>query len=176
MVPVASAIASGVTSRRASPMRGSALLEASPAPARADDGAGLNVLMISPGYPEEMVHFTRGLAGVGAQVIGVGDQPQAALDPLARRSLADYLQVESLWDEAALVEELRRRLRGARIDRVECLWEPGMLLAAGLRESLGVPGMSREQTVPFRDKERMKQALDSAGIRTPRHYRAATSA
>jgi formate-dependent phosphoribosylglycinamide formyltransferase (GAR transformylase) len=122
-----------------------------------------------------MVHFTRGLADVGAQVIGVGDQPQASLDPVARHSLAAYVQVESLWDEAAFVEEVRRKLRGVRLDRVECLWEPGMLLAARLRESLGVPGMTLEQTVPFRDKERMKQALDAAGIRTPHHFRAATA-
>ena len=27
--------------------------------------------------------------------------------------------------------------------------------------------MTVEQTVPFRDKERMKQVLDAAGIRTP---------
>ena len=32
--------------------------------------------------------------------------------------------------------------------------------------------MTVEQTVPFRDKERMKQVLDAAGIRTPHHYRA----
>ncbi len=44
-----------------------------------------------------------------------------------------------------------------------------MLLAARLREALGVPGLSVEQTLPFRNKERMKQALDRAGIRTPRH-------
>ena len=29
--------------------------------------------------------------------------------------------------------------------------------------------MTVEQTVPFRDKERMKQQIDAAGIRTPRH-------
>ena len=57
------------------------------------------------------------------------------------------------------------------IDRVESLWEPLMLLAARLREILGVPGMSVEQTVPFRDKEIMKQVLDRAGLRTTRHRR-----
>src|SRR5438046_2967697 len=102
----------------------------------------MNVLMISPGYPEEMIHFTRGLAEVGAQVIGVGDQPEGALDPVARTRLAAYLRVESLWDEDALASELKRRLRGVRLDRIECLWEPGMLLAARLREELGVAGMT----------------------------------
>src|SRR5206468_1789327 len=60
------------------------------------------------------------------------------------------------------------------IDRVEVLWEPGMLLGARLREALGVAGMTVEQTVPFRDKGTMKDVLDAAGIRTPRHRRATT--
>lgn len=51
-----------------------------------------------------------------------------------------------------------------------------MVLAAQLRESLGVPGLSVQQTLPFRDKERMKQVLDAAGIRTPVHFPANTVA
>ncbi len=116
-----------------------------------------------------MPEFTRGLAEVGATVYGVGDQPAAALPPLVKRSLRDYLQVRSLWDSAAVLPEIRRWLGGHTLDRVECLWEPGMLLAAELREGLGVPGMSVSKTVPFRDKEAMKRVLDDAGIRTPRH-------
>ena len=57
--------------------------------------------------------------------------------------------------------------RHARIDQVECLWEPYMVLAARIREDLGLPGMTIEQTLPFRDKELMKQVIDAAGIRTP---------
>src|SRR5260370_195546 len=51
-----------------------------------------------------------------------------------------------------------------------------MLLAARLREELGMPGLSVAQTVPFRDKERMKQLLDAAGLRTPWHTQARTVA
>ena len=116
-----------------------------------------------------MPEFTRGLAEVGATVYGIGDQPAAALPPLVKRSLRDYLQVRSLWDSAVVLPEIRRWLSGHTLDRVECLWEPGMLLAAELREGLGVPGMSVAKTVPFRDKEAMKRVLDDAGIRTPRH-------
>src|SRR5262245_59951217 len=134
----------------------------------------MNVLMISPGYPAEMPFFTRGLARAGARVLGVGDQPEGALDPMARASLSAYIQVSSLWDEPMLIAEVRRRAAGMSIDRVECLWEPGMIPAAALREALGVPGMTVEETIPFRDKERMKLALDAAGIRTPRHARAGT--
>jgi biotin carboxylase len=108
-------------------------------------------------------------------VLGVGDQPAAALLDPARRSLSGYLQVRNLWDEAAVVAEVRAWLAGTLPDRVECLWEPGVLLAAKLRDALGVPGLTAGQAVAFRNKERMKQVLDAAGIRTPRHV-AATSA
>ncbi|MDQ1346714.1 MAG: hypothetical protein QG573_83 [Acidobacteriota bacterium] len=134
------------------------------------------VLFLSPGYPSEMPHFVRGLAEVGAEVLGVGDQPPGTLAPETRRALADYLRVRSLWDEATLVEEVSRWLAGRTLDRIECLWEPGMMLAARLREALGVPGLNLAQTVPFRNKEEMKRLLDAAGIRTPRHLPAGDEA
>jgi len=134
-----------------------------------------NVVMISPGYPQEMAYFTRGLAAVGATVIGVGDQPRDAVPAPAREALAHYEHV-ALADEDAVGAALRGLSRHIRIDRVECLWEPYMILAARLRESLGLPGMTVQQTLPFRDKEQMKRTLDAAGIRTPWHASATTVA
>lgn len=136
----------------------------------------MNVLMLSPGYPAEMPEFARGLAEVGANVIGVGDQPAGALPETARRALAAYVQVSSLFDETRTVAELRRELAGRRIDRVETLWEPLIVLAARLREAFGAPGLSVARAIAFRDKETMKQQLDAAGIRTPRHARCRTGA
>jgi biotin carboxylase len=132
----------------------------------------MNVLFLSPGFPMEMPSFVRGLAAVGAQVIGIGDQPQQALPEMARESLAAYHQVPRLWDEDTAIAEARQIHDEVGLDRIECLWEPGMILAAQLREALGVSGMNVSETMPFRDKELMKQALDRAGIRTPRHIKA----
>ncbi len=128
-----------------------------------------SVLFVSPGYPSEMPHFVAGLSAVGATIYGLGDQPRGLLPPGIRAALSDYLRVRSLWDERAVTEAVREWLGDRVPDRVECLWEPGMILAARLREALGVPGLSVERTLPFRDKERMKLALDAAGLRTPRH-------
>jgi hypothetical protein len=136
----------------------------------------VNVLMISPGYPAEMAYFTRGLAAVGATVIGVGDQSPEALPPIARDALAHYLPVHSLADEGAVAGSVHALAKHVHIDRVECLWEPFMILAARLREMLGAPGLTVDQTVPFRDKERMKQVLDAAGLRTPWHQSTTTVA
>ena len=132
--------------------------------------------MISPGYPAEMAFFTRGLAQAGASVFGLGDQSPEALPPAAREALTHYVHVGSLaaGDQvAATVRDLARR---ADIHQVECLWEPYMVLAARLREELGLPGLTVAQTIPFRDKERMKQLLDAAGLRTPWHTEARTVA
>ena len=135
----------------------------------------MNVLMLSPGFPAEMSFFTQGLAAVGARVIGVGDQYRSAIPHEALAALSDYVEV-NFANPDDVISRVRDALRGQQIDRVESLWEPLMFLAARLREAFGVPGMTVEQTVPFRDKEIMKQVLDRNGIRTPHHYRATTSA
>src|SRR5262245_53103296 len=117
----------------------------------------MNVIFLSPGYPSEMPHFVRGLAQVGARVLGVGDQPAGALPETTRRSLHDYLRVPSLWDEEAVCDQVRRFVGEREVARIECLWEPGIVLAGRLRDALGVPGLTAEQSLPFRNKEEMKQ-------------------
>src|SRR5450759_1293632 len=144
--------------------------------ARRDRLTAVNVLMISPGYPAEMAFFTRGLKSAGASVIGLGDQPVPALPAVARDALAHYIPVGSLAAGEAVAATVRELARQVRIDRVECLWEPYMILAARLREELDLPGLTVAQTVPFRDKEQMKQLLDAAGLRTPRHNATGTVA
>jgi hypothetical protein len=136
----------------------------------------MKVLILSPGYPADMPEFTRGLADCGAEVFGVGDQPVAALPDLVKQSLSEYVEVRSLWDSAAVISELHASLKGHSIDRIECLWEPGIMLAAQLRQHFGVEGLGIEQAHRFRDKEAMKIALDKAGIRTPRHVAADSAA
>jgi biotin carboxylase len=129
----------------------------------------MNVLFISPGYPAEMAEFSRGLAQCGAQVIGLGEHPVQELPTKVRHALADYIQVPTLVDSEAVISSVRKYASHHQVDRVECLWEPFMTLAAQIREALDVSGMHTAQTELFRDKEKMKLALDAAGLRTPRH-------
>lgn len=129
------------------------------------------VLYLNPGFPAEMPNFVLGLAEVGATVVGVGDQPRQALPEKCKRALSNYVQISSLFDEERAFREIVSEVReaGVRFDRIETLWEPLVMLAARLRQALGVPGLTPQQALPFRDKELMKQKLDAAGIRTPRH-------
>jgi biotin carboxylase len=49
--------------------------------------------------------------------------------------------------------------------------ERNMLLAADLREEFGLPGLRRDDVLPFRDKCLMKERLVAAGLRVPRFGR-----
>ncbi len=134
----------------------------------------MNVLIIQPGFPAEIPYFVRGLAQSGVRVLGVGDQPAAALPAVAREGLAGYLQVPNLWDSRAVISALRRWDVPLKLHRVECLWEAAMELAADVRVAFRLPGLTPEQTRLFRDKDLMRTVLDRAGVRNPRHRRAAT--
>lgn len=136
----------------------------------------MNVLMIAPGYPGEMPYFCRGLTRHGGKVYGLSDVPEHDLPALAREHLAGYLRVPNLTDEDAVVRAVVAGVGGHRIERVVCLWEPGVVLAAKLREALGAPGMRAAQAQTFRNKDLMKQRVTAAGIRTARHASATSVA
>lgn len=135
------------------------------------------VLMLTPGYPGEMPYFTRGLSIQGATVLGLGNGPAQELPELARHHLSDYLQVADLFTDAASASrQIEAWLGDRQVDRVCCLWEPGVEIAAKIREALGVPGQSYEQALRFRNKDLMKQALAAGGVRVPRHEVATSKA
>ena len=122
-----------------------------------------------------MADFTRGLAQCGARVTGLGEHPAGSLPSSVKQSLSDYLRVASLVDTDSVLATVRESAMHTPFDRVECLWEPFMDLAAQMREMLDIGGMHTAQTELFRDKKKMKDALDAAGLRTPRN-RVATGA
>ncbi|HVK87259.1 MAG TPA: ATP-grasp domain-containing protein [Kofleriaceae bacterium] len=128
----------------------------------------MRVVFLSPRYPPEMRQFARGLAEVGAQVLGVGD---GTPDHELRRYLTDYLEVPSLFDEADTIHRVHAWLRGREVDRVLANWEPLVMTAAKLNERLGLPGMSVDSVRGFRDKQLMKERVAAAGLRVPKAQR-----
>lgn len=135
----------------------------------------MKVAFLSPSYPPEQRGFTRGLAAVGATVLGIGDGPEGGVDAETRRYLSGWLQVPHLFDEARATATLVEKLGGLGLDRVITNWEPLVLLAAGVNDALGLGGMSRDVALGFRDKQVMKERLAAGGVRVPRSRRVATS-
>ncbi|MEZ4318481.1 MAG: ATP-grasp domain-containing protein [Myxococcota bacterium] len=131
-----------------------------------------DVLFLQPVYPTEMQHFTRGLSEAGARVWGVGDSNRRSLPDSVTPHLAGYLQVPSLMgDERDIIRRIEHWLGGRRPDFVEAAWEPVTLLAAKLRERWGLPGMSVDTVLGFRDKKVMHERIHEAGLRTARSVR-----
>src|SRR6185369_59940 len=131
-----------------------------------------NVLLVGCAYPPELPHFARGLAQVGARVFGVDQQAESQLPAMTREALSGYVQVDSLFDEVAALDTVLRWKGPIEFDHIESVWEGTVLLAARLRDAFGVPGLRYDEVVRFRDKDKMKQAVVDAGIRTARHERA----
>ena len=131
----------------------------------------VRVLFIGPAFPGEMQDFTRGLAEVGAEVVGVGEGPLAGQPAKVRSHLRGWIQIPRLLDEEDAARRILAELGEWRPDRVEALWEPTVLLAARLRDALGIGGMSRDTVLGFRDKELMKERLRAGGVRVPRSAR-----
>lgn len=136
----------------------------------------MDVLYLSPAWPPEMQQFARGLSDVGARVLGVGDQAWEALPEQLRGQLAGWLQVPRLLDEDDVLARVCNWLGGRRPDRIETNWEPMIVLAARLREVLGVPGMRVDTVHGFRDKPLMRARVAAAGLRVPRSQRCSTRA
>jgi biotin carboxylase len=134
----------------------------------------MRVVFLSPVYPPEMQQYTRGLAEVGAEVLGVGDTPREALPKDLRRHLHDYLAVPRIMDEDDVIARVSSWLAGRSVDRVLTNWEPLVILAARLRERWGIPGMSVDTVRGFRDKQLMKERVAKAGLRVPRSFRVRT--
>lgn len=131
----------------------------------------MDVLFLSPAWPPEMQQFTRGLVEVGARVWGVGDQAPDALPAELRARLAGWLQVPRLTDEDDVYARVLAWLGGRRPDRIESNWEPLTVLAARLRETVGIPGMSVDTVRGFRDKPLMRARAEAGGLRVPRSVR-----
>ncbi len=136
----------------------------------------MRVVFLSAAYPPEMQQYTRGLAEVGAEVYGVGDQNVAALPASMKKHLAGWLQVPRIMDEDDVIERVTAWMRGREVDRVLANWEPLVILAARIRERWGLPGMSVNTVRGFRDKQLMKERVKAAGLRVPRSARVFTSA
>lgn len=135
----------------------------------------MKVVFLAPSYPPEMQQYTRGLAEIGADVYGVGDQPAAVLPASLKQHLADYLQVPRLLDDDDVVARVIAWLHGREVDQILANWEVMVLTAARLRERFGLPGMSVKTVRAFRDKQLMKERVQAAGLRTPRAQRVRTA-
>lgn len=124
----------------------------------------MNVIFVEPAFPTYQRQFVRGLAEVGATVIGIGERPLESLDDDLKRWMSHYEQVPSVCDEDAMLRTVRWLQDRLPIHALEATIEAHILPIAHVREKCGITGTSVRSAFLCRDKPAMKEALRQAGV------------
>jgi carbamoylphosphate synthase large subunit len=128
--------------------------------------AEMRVIFVEPGFPKNQRQFVRGLAEVGAEVIGIGESPKEFLDDELKSWMVHYHQVPNVGDVDVITDAVRWIQAKAWVDRLETTIEAHTLAVAEVRERCTIPGTSRRTAWLCRDKPSMKDALRAAGVPT----------
>jgi formate-dependent phosphoribosylglycinamide formyltransferase (GAR transformylase) len=126
----------------------------------------VNIIFVEPFFPANQREFVRGLASVGATVIGIGEHDVGSFDDDLRGWLHHYEQVPSVTDVDRMTDVVRRVQDKVWVDRLEATVEAHTLPAAQVRERTNIPGTSVRTAWLCRDKPSMKEALRQAGVPT----------
>jgi len=126
----------------------------------------VNVVFIEPSFPPTQRNFVRGLAEVGATVIGIGESHSDALDEQLKSWMTHYHHVPSVVDVGVMTDAVRWIQDKVWVDRLEATIEAHTMAAAQVRENCTIPGTSVRTAWLCRDKPSMKDALRAAGVPT----------
>jgi hypothetical protein len=127
----------------------------------------MNVVFISPHFPQQYHRFCAALKERGARVLGLGDTPGNQLSPAVHASLDEYYFAR--LDDYA---EAHRALgyftwRHGRIDRIDSHNEHWLGLEARLREDFNIPGPRPAQMQQMRTKSGMAELFRKAEVPYP---------
>jgi formate-dependent phosphoribosylglycinamide formyltransferase (GAR transformylase) len=126
----------------------------------------VNVVFVEPNFPPTQRNFVRGLAEVGASVIGIGESHTDALDEQLKSWMTHYHHVPSVVDVGVMTDAVRWIQDKVWVDRLETTIEAHALSVAQVRENCTIPGTSVRTAWLCRDKPSMKEALREAGVPT----------
>jgi D-alanine-D-alanine ligase-like ATP-grasp enzyme len=126
----------------------------------------VNIVFVEPGFPANQRRFALALASVGANVFGVGESDEWALDDELRSAMSGYYRVNSVTNLREMVDAVRFIQSKVWVDRLEATVEAHTMTAAQVREHCDIPGTSVKTTWLCRDKPSMKAALRDAGVPT----------
>ena len=128
----------------------------------------MNVVFISPHFPQQFFHFVAALRERGVNVLGIGDTPYASLSHELRESLSEYFFTPNLNDYDALLRATAYLTwRHGRIDRIDSLNETWLEVESRLREDFHVPGLLPADIARLRTKMGMHDVFKKAGVAHP---------
>lgn len=129
----------------------------------------MNVVLLSPYFPTNYYNFAVALRQNGVNVLGLGDTPYDQLRPELRDALTEYYRVDDLHDYDQLVRACGYFThRYGKLDRIESHNEYWLETEARLRTDFNVSGPKTDDIAWVKQKSKMKQVFDRAGIAVAR--------
>ena len=133
----------------------------------------MNVVFISPHFPQTYWHFCAGLRANGVNVLGIADTNYENLSWELQQCLSDYYKVHNLenYDEVYRAVAFYAHRYG-KIDWIESNNEYWLEQDARLRTDFNVTtGIKTDQIASIRNKSEMKKCYAAGGIPTARQIK-----
>ncbi len=131
-----------------------------------------NVIFVAPFALEATMRFLRpALALPGVKLAMIGQEAADRLPEELRSKLAAHYRVDDAMQVDQLLAAVRHVARGwnGKVDRIVAILEQLQVPVAEVRAKLGLPGLSVEAALNFRDKSRMKTVLRANDLPCARH-------
>ncbi len=125
----------------------------------------MNIVFLSPHFPEHYGAFCVQLRAAGATVLGISDAPYETLNPAVRDALTEYYRVDDMHDYDQLLRALGYFThKHGKIDRCDSLNEHWLATEARLRDDFNIMGIRGHQIDAIRRKSEMKKRFRQAGV------------
>jgi hypothetical protein len=129
----------------------------------------MNIVFLSPHFPPNYYLFGVHLHRLGANVLGLADEPYEKLRGELKNALTEYYHVGDMHN----YDELLRALgyfthRYGKLDRIDSHNEYWLETEANLRTDFNIPGLMMGDIAKIKRKSRMKQTFLKAGVSAAR--------
>lgn len=133
----------------------------------------MNVIFISPNFPDSYRNFCMRLSGGGATVLGIGDAPYDSLHPDLKSSLTEYYRVDSIADYPQMYRAVAYfGSRYGKPDWLESNNENWLETDARLRTDFNITtGPQNADMLRFKSKAEQKKYYGKAGVPTARQVK-----
>ncbi|MCA8967448.1 MAG: ATP-grasp domain-containing protein, partial [Planctomycetes bacterium] len=129
------------------------------------------VVFVAPFFMTATLRFVAAIAALpGVRLALISQSSLAHMPPGVRRQLAGHYQVQNALDAQQLADATRSLARSlGRVDVLLGALEHLQVQLGQVRDRLGIEGMGEAAARNFRDKARMKDVLQAAGLPCARH-------
>jgi predicted ATP-grasp superfamily ATP-dependent carboligase len=129
----------------------------------------MNLIFISPYFPNNFYNFCVELNRAGVNVLGIGDTAYEELRTELKDSLTEYYRVDDLEDYPQLLKACGYFThKYGKIDRIESHNEHWLETDARLRTDFNVQGLKIDDLRTLKYKSKMKEVFEQAGLNTAR--------